>query len=274
MSRRGAGPQKDQKTGTWCFVVDLGPGPDGKRHQARRRGFKTKKKAQEELDRLRVRVHEGTFVELTRVTVSDYLETWLEGCVVTGLAPSTVSSYRRLLRSHVIAHLGGVRLQSLQPGQLDQLYARLLASGLSPRTVRYAHSVVRKGLSDAMKKGLVVRNVADAASPPSARSAQPPEMGFWSPAELDRFLVHVSGDALGPLFHLTAMTGLRRGEVCGLRWADVDLEDSRVTVRRQLGASSASSTASWHSQSVPSPITADAASTWTSPPSPSSVATV
>lgn len=235
MTNHSAAPRRNAKTGLWEFVVDLGPGPDGKRRQARRRGFPTKKSAQEELDRLRVRVHEGTFVELTRVTVSDYLETWLEGCVVTGLAPSTVSSYRRLLRGHVIAHLGAVRLQGLQPGQLDQLYARLLGKGLSPRTVRYAHTVVRKALSDAMRKGLVVRNVADLADPPSAKAARAPEMAFWSPAELDRFLVHVSGDALGPLLHLTAMTGLRRGEVCGLRWADVDLDGSRVTVRRQLG---------------------------------------
>lgn len=86
-----------------------------------------------------------------------------------------------------------------------------------------------------MRKGLLLRNVADLADPPSARSARAPEMAWWQPAELDRFLSHVAADQLAPLFHLTSMTGLRRGEVCGLRWQDVDLEAGRIDVRRQLG---------------------------------------
>lgn len=231
---RSAAPQKDKGTGTWGFVVDLPPAPDGKRRQARRRGFPTKKAAQEELDRLRVQAREGTFVEPTKTTVGAYLGAWLDARAVAGLAPSTVASYRQLLRSNVIPHLGGVRIQALQPGHLDQLYARLLDKGLAPRTVRYAHTVIRKALADAQRKGLVIRNVADLADPPSAKAARAPEMAFWTPADLDTFLAHAASDELGPLYHLAAMTGMRRGEVCGLRWEDVNLDGARLTVRRQL----------------------------------------
>lgn len=232
---RSASPRKDPKTGTWSFVVDLGPGPDGKRRQARRRGFPTKRAAQEELDRLRVAAREGTFVEPSKTTVADYLESWLEARAVAGLAPSTIASYRWLLRTHVVATLGGVRLQALQPAHLDRLYARLLDKGLSPRTVRYAHTVVRKALADAQRKGLVIRNVADLADPPSAKAARAPEMSFWTPEELAGWLTAVADDELASLWRLAALSGMRRGEVCALRWADLDLETGRITVRRQLG---------------------------------------
>lgn len=235
MTSRSASPRKDERTGTWGFVVDLSPGPDGKRRQARRRGFKTRREAQEALDKLRVSARDGTFVEPSKLMLGAYLERWLKARSVTGLAESTRASYRQVLRTNVLPHLGGLRLQALQAAHLDDLYARLLAQGLSPRTVQYAHAVLRKALADAERKGLVLRNVADLADPPSAKSARAPEMKFWTPAELDRFLSRTADDYLAPLYHLAAMTGMRRGEVCGLQWADVDLEESRIAVRRQLG---------------------------------------
>jgi integrase len=100
-------PRKDPKTGTWSFVVDLGPGPNGKRRQARRRGFPTKKAAQEALDRLRVNAREGTHVAIDRMTVGEYLDQWGETLAVAGRKPATVASYRRNLRVHVIPRIGG-----------------------------------------------------------------------------------------------------------------------------------------------------------------------
>jgi integrase len=104
----------------------------------------------------------------------------------------------------------------------------------SARTTRYVHSVIRKALADAVRKGLVIRNVAVLADPPSAKAARAPEMQFWTPPELSTFLRAVSEDELFALYRLASMTGLRRGEVCGLRWADVDLDGARVQVRHQL----------------------------------------
>jgi integrase len=233
-SRRSAGPQKDDRTGTWGFVVDLGAGPQGQRRQARRRGFTTKKAAQEALDKLRVSAREGTFVEITNVRVADYLQSWLDAAGVAGRAPATMASYRWLVKKYIEPAIGGVRLQSLQPGHLDSLYAKMIGDGLSPRTTRYVHSVLRKALGDAVRKGLVLRNVATLADPPSAKSAQAPEMQFWTPAELAAFLAATKDDELFALYRLTAMSGLRRGEVCGLRWSNVDLEGSRIHVRHQI----------------------------------------
>jgi len=234
-----AAPRKDPKTGTWWFVVDCGVGPDGKRRQAKRRGFPTKKLAQEELDKLRRDVTTKTYVAPAEQTLAEYLEKWLEG-LTTRLRPSTVDGYRRCMK-YVTPALGGRRLDHPTPKDLDQLYAELLKSGLrqrqgglSPRSVRYVHVVLQKALSDAVRKGDLARNVATLADPPRAKDTKPPEMAWWTPAELRSFLDLTANEALGPLFRVAAMTGMRRGEVCGLRWSDVDLDKARIEVRHQL----------------------------------------
>jgi len=241
MSRNStAAPRKDPKTGTWFFVVDVGADSDGNRRQVLRRGFATKKKAQEELDIVRGQGRTNSYVAPARLTVREYLEQWVAGLPVTGLRPSTIDGYRRNM-DYVIPVLGGLRLERITSLDLDRLYSQLLVSGrrqkpgpLSKRTVFYIHSVLHRALSDAVKKGILSRNVADNASAPSAKSTRPPEASWWTPAELRTFLSATADEPLGPLFRVAAMTGMRRGEVCGLRWSDVDLDGARIEVRQQL----------------------------------------
>jgi integrase len=192
------------------------------------------------MDRLRVSVAERTFVAPAKRTLGDYLTGWLAGLPTTGLRPSTIDGYYRCLQ-YVTPSLRSRRLDQLTAGDLDRLYSGLLVSGrrrreggLSPRSVRYVHVVVQKALGDAVRKHELARNVATEASPPSAKSARAPEMSWWTPAQLRAFLDFTAGDPLAPLFRLAAMTGMRRGEVCGVRWADVDLDKARLQVRQQL----------------------------------------
>lgn len=115
MMTHTAAPQRDPKTGTWYFVVDLGPGSEGKRRQARRRGFRTKKAAQEALDKLRVNAREGAYVAPKRQTLGSFLrDDWLPA-VRAKLEESTWASYERNIRLHVIPSVGGVQLQALDP---------------------------------------------------------------------------------------------------------------------------------------------------------------
>jgi len=238
MSRNSsAAPRKDPKTGTWFFVVDVGSGPDGKRRQVLRRGFSTKKQAREELDNVRRQGRTNRYVPPAKLTVKEYLEQWVTGLPTTGLRPSTIDGYRRNM-DYVIPVLGGRRLDSITPLDLDQLYSKLVVSGrrlkpgpLSKRSVFYIHSVLHRALSDAVKKGALSRNVADQPTAPSAKSTRPPEAAWWTPAELRSFLSATAGEPQGPLFPVAAMTGMRRGELCGLRWSDVDLRAARIEVR-------------------------------------------
>ncbi len=239
MSSRGS--IRKEQNGRWSFVVDL-PALSDQRRQVRRRGFGTRREAQAALTELLGDAQRGEFVKLDRVTVGEYLGQWMESLPLTGRKGSTISSYRHNLRLHVLPHLGGVPLQALTPLDIDHVYGRLLQDGrrnrgggpLSRRTVRYVHTILSTALSDAVKKGLVQRNVALAASPPSAKSAAPAETAWWTPEQLRLFLSFVDAHELGSLFRLAGLTGMRRGELVGLSWVDVDLTRSRVVVRRQV----------------------------------------
>ena len=237
-----ATPRKDPKTGRWFFVVDGGIDPEtGKRRQAKRRGFPSKKAAQEVLDEIRGKARTNAYTAPSKVTVAEYLPQWIAGLPATGLRPSTVDGYKRNC-DYVIAALGTKRLDTLTPHDLDAFYSNLLVSGrrqkqnsgLSPRSVRYIHQVTKKALADAVKKGTLARNVADAASPPSAKSTKAPEQSYWTPDDARTFLAQTADEPLGAVFHVALMTGMRRGETCGLRWSDVDLDAGAITVRQQL----------------------------------------
>src|SRR5437879_11085811 len=116
---RTAFPQRDPKTGTWWFVVDLPASSDGRRRQARRRGFRTKRDAQQALDNLRVARRQGTYVAPARQTLVQFLRVdWLPA-VRRELAESTWESYERNIRNHVIPALGGAQLQALDGVMLN-----------------------------------------------------------------------------------------------------------------------------------------------------------
>ena len=245
--QRSAAPRQDAN-GTWRFVVDLGPGPDAKgvwreRRQAFRRGFPTKKAALQVMDELRVASRAGTFVAPQRQTLKDFLEVeWLPA-VRRQLAESTLDSYERNCRHHIIPALGGIQLQALDGAHLNRFYATLLETGrkrgnqspgLKPRTVRYIHTIVHSALDDAVKWRRVTLNAADQATPPSAKSAKAPEMATWTGPELATFLERTDGDRYGYAWAFLALTGCRRGEALGLRWSDVDLDASSAAIRQQV----------------------------------------
>lgn len=234
MSRRGH-VTRDAESGLWGFVVDVAP-LGAKRRQVRRRGFRTKRLAQESLTDLLGETRRGEFIEPNRIKVGEYFETWCEG-LASGdrMRASTIDSYTRNVRLHVKPLIGDGRLQALTATDLDRLYAALLISGLSARTVRYVATIVQRALGDGVRKGILVRNVAIEADPPAASAARAPEMQTWTPSQLRQFLGAVAGHRLYPLLRTVGMTGMRRGELLGLRWPDVELSDSAgITVRRQL----------------------------------------
>ena len=221
-----AGPVKDPKTNKWGFVIDLGVGGDGKRKQARRRGLDTKKQASEALTVLRSEVQTQTYVAPAKQTLSEFLDEWLAAIEHT-VERSTHSSYKRNVRLHVKPAIGGMQLQRLDAAHLNKLYTAL-RDGLSVRTVRYIHTIIHRALRDAVKWSRVMRNVADAVDPPRARDACSPEMRTWTGDELGRFFSLIVQSRYRTPWLVLATTGMRRGEVLGLRWRDVDLDVERL----------------------------------------------
>lgn len=157
------------------------------------------------------------------------------------LKPSTLDSYRRNLELHVLPSLGHRPIEELSARHLNGLYGQLLESGrrkgrggLSPTTVRYIHVILHGVLSDAVDLDLILENPAGKAKPPRAAGGLTHEMRVWNPAELQQFLRTIEAEPLYPAFHLAALTGMRRGEVLGLQWGDLDLPSQRLVVRHTL----------------------------------------
>jgi integrase len=188
-------------------------------------------------------MEEQTYVAPKKVTVKSFLDGWIDGAQ---LRASTLESYRRNVKLHVLPTLGHLKLQSLSAQHLNELYRKLEKSGrldesrmgeaLSPRTVRYVATIVRRALKDAVKQKLVVRNVALDADPPTAKMANEskPEMRTWTAAELRAFLNFTADDRYGPVWNFLANTAMRRGEALGLRWSDINMDGKppTATVRR------------------------------------------
>lgn len=233
--------KRDEDRGTWYFVVDL-TAPDGRRRQLRRRGFPTKKAAAAALAEVVADQHRGTFVRPTRTTVGAYLlEEWLPAKLHT-LKPSTTDAYEQLIRAYVVPAIGATPLAQIDGAALTSLYGELLATGrrgrsgapgspLAPKTVRNLHGMLHRALADAVKWRKLMANPADAADQPRK---QTPEQQAWTGNELRRFVEAVSTDRCASLWRLLATTGMRRGELLGLRWQDVDLDTGTVTVRHTM----------------------------------------
>ncbi len=186
--------------------------------------------------------NDGLRTARDKTTLGVYLtEKWLP-LQHSRLRRSTFDSYRRNIDLHVIPVLGRVPLQKLTPEDLDGLYAHLLtngrrdgkAGGLSVKTVRLVHLVLHKALADATRKGSVTRNVAAVCDPPKLSSAKSREIKAWNAEQLRAFLDQVRDNRAYPALLLAAHTGMRRGEILGLRWEDVHIDDARLSVRQAL----------------------------------------
>jgi integrase len=225
-----------KKHGSWSYVVDLGR-VDGKRRQEKRGGFRTKDDAEEAMNAVIDALNKGTHAHDDGITLRAFLlgdparkiVGWVDGKVADGkLRPTTERGYRMYIRDHIAPQLGHLRLRDLRPAHVSAMLRTVKAG---PVSVRRVHGVLRSALASAKRQQLVAFNAAADIELPAAPR---PKVRPWEPADLGKFLDSLGGDRLAPLFELIAATGLRRGEACGLRWSDVDLERGRLTVNQQL----------------------------------------
>lgn len=214
----------------WEVIVDIGPDPvTGRRRQRSR----TVRGTRADAERLRIKlvgeVDDGRFVDDGTLRVADLAQMWIDARR-TQVRPNTLEGYQHKLK-HLVDAMGDLQARRVSGASLSALYGRLIAGGLSPRSVLHVHRVASRMFADAVRWGLLRENPANRADPPSI---QEPELKVWTGTEIATFLAAASTDRWAPGWWLAATTGMRRSEVLGLRWSDVDLNAGHLEVRQTL----------------------------------------
>lgn len=231
MSRRGNGEgtvyrRKDGRCVGAFYVLR----PNGGRVRRAVYGL-TRAEASKRLAEMVAKTAAGVPLAVEAWTVERYAAHWLATVVKPRLRPSTYASYRDTLRLHIVPVLGRYALQKVTPADVRRLLADKSETGLSVRSVQIVHATLRVMLAEAVRDELLERNVASIVRGPSETRE---EVRPWSFEEAERFLIAASEDRLYALFAVGVALGLRRGELLGLRWADVDLEAPVLRVRQQI----------------------------------------
>ena len=161
------------------------------------------------------------------LTVGQWLTYWLEQVIAPSRTASTVHGYQMIIRNHLAPSLGQIQLKELTAAQIQQYLNRKQQEGLCCNTVRKHHGVLHNALEHARKQELVVRNAAEHAVPPSSTR---PEHHFYDSETMSRLFELLAGTSLEPVVKLAGYMGLRRSEICGLKWSHVDREARVITI--------------------------------------------
>ena len=239
--RRGAGEGNisKRKDGTWQGSVLLGYDPETGNPKRKYFYGKTRKEVQRKVGELTIKVQKGTYREPTKITVAEWFTTWHNDYMKLSLRPTTWTSYGYQIEGHIIPALGHLKLSELQTAHIQRLYNDKLKGGrldrkpggLTPKSVRFIHTVIHSCLEQARKEHLITINPASAVRLPKLEQR---EIRYLDSGEIKTFLEVARDSKHFAAFFLALNTGMRRGEILGLRWKDVDFEEGQLTVNQGL----------------------------------------
>ena len=243
-------PIKSRGKGVWTFTVELPRDAEGKRKRKRVTFHGTRREVEAEHARVVNEVESGVYVDAKKTTVGEYLDWWLESCVKPKTAPRTHEGYETIVELHLKPALGSIRLARLSAMHVQQYESQALKSGriercteppedddpprkrtLSAQTVLHHHRVLNTALRQAVKQGILLRNPLEAVEPPKPQRRQ---MQTLPGEQVAGLLEAAEGNRLHAPLQLAIATGMRRGELLGLHWRDVDLDAGKLGVRCSL----------------------------------------
>jgi integrase len=221
---------RERSPGRWAIVIDLRDATGNRKRKWH--SFKgTKREAQAECARLITELKAGAYVEHTRQSLNDFLDKWERDWAANNLAPKTVERYWQLLQKHVRPRLGMRPIQSIKAEDLNSLYSDLHQKKLAPRTIKHIHRVLHRAFGHATKWGAIKRNVVTLVDVPKVPLTEAAALQL---TEIPVLLAGLRGRALYPITIVALGTGMRRGELCALRWQDVDLDGGTLRVEWSL----------------------------------------
>ncbi len=223
----GDGTYRQRKDGSWEYRFRL---PSGRRKSLYAPTLEELKTKRAEAER---KIAQGLDLSRPDITVREFMAYWLDNQAAGSVRLRTLEAYRQLASTHIYPAVGDYRLSRLTVEHVEKMMRDMVAAGLSPSTAQRARAVLRRCLKFALRDGLVARNVASLAEAPKS-TAQPARPLTLS--QLRHFLdtMRDQGHDLWPLFTLAACTGLRAGELYGLRWSDIDQNAATLRVERTV----------------------------------------
>lgn len=218
------GSISQRSNGRWRAQVSQ---EDGKRVS---RDFRTKAESQLWLRGIQGDFEKGYDYQSSKMLLKEYLKTWLETCE-TALRPKTAYDYGNILQKHALPVLGEIALKDLTITKIEKFYAKLIEAGIGARTIRLIHSILHRALEKAVMNGILVRNPTSNATLPRYKHA---EMQVLDEMQVNELLLAASESPFEALYHLAVKTGMRQGELLGLKWSDLQWGSGRLFVRRQV----------------------------------------
>lgn len=226
----GEGTIFQRADGRWSAVITIGRNATGKQVRKTVYGM-TRNEVAEKLTRLQGQKLDGTLSDAPRMILAGWLARWLDDYAAQSVRASTLASYRQIVKLHIDPHIGGVNLQKLHAVQVQGLYSKLQRAKKSPRLIQMVHAVLHRALGRAVKLGLVRLNACHAVERPRVPKH---EIKPLEADQISKLLKAAEGDRLEALYVLAISTGMRQGELFGLKWQDIDTEAGTLSVRRTL----------------------------------------
>jgi integrase len=225
--------KKDMKNGirkrgknSYAIFISLGKDPvTGKYNYHWETVKHTKKEAERRRFELLHQLDNGIFIKPGKTTVAEYLERWLRDYAKPNISARSYERYTGIIEKYLIPEMGNIPLIQLKPEHIQRHYTNVRNQGLKPETIRFHHAVIHKALQTALKWGLLNRNPADGVDVPKNGHT---EMQTWDDFEVRQFLDTAKDSIYYALFHMAIFTGMRRSELLGLKWGDVELQQIHV----------------------------------------------
>jgi len=225
------GSIRQRSAGSWQIRYDRPRDADGRRGKGIVETFKgTKKEAQRILRERLAAIENGAYVPKDKETVLEFMERWLGTYAAVNVSPKTLQGYRGFLR-YISPAIGHVALQGLTARHIQSMYAGMLGRGLSNSTVSQLHRIFKKALADAVKWELLILNPVHRTTPPKQKR---PQLEMRDIDTVHEFLDVVASSRFADFYRMAVLTGMRRSELAGLRWENVDLARARLSVAETL----------------------------------------
>lgn len=234
----GEGTIVKRKDGRWMGAVTVGTDP--KTGKPKRKYFygEKRKEVARKMTELKQQLFNGTYIRQSEIKLAEWLNRWNEGRK-SQVAYSTYRTYKAWIENHINPDLGDIKIKELTARQIQNLLNNKLENGriktdggLSVNSVKHIYATIHSALSQAVKEQLIIRNPATAVKPP--RKQEEYKIQTWTKEEVNKFLAQAAKHKYYIVYYLAVNTGMRQGELIGLKWEDVDFDKKRIEVKRQI----------------------------------------